>query len=176
MEIEVRELTINTPPHSRNIQIEIMRVRSSGCRSVGIGWEDMILPGVEDPHNCLDPRNLEKSNWDQKLGKIECVFSLDDNMRWKWDDVYLLQGLWEIYSPSVWPTLLPLNNRTPIVTPSRCTSRPEWSHFGDAHGDQDWVNTKMHLEAGIERLSRCPWRPRSCEVRDALGGRDRASL
>jgi len=37
----------------------------------------MILPGVEDP------RNLRQSELDQKLGKIECVFSLYDKMRWK---------------------------------------------------------------------------------------------
>jgi hypothetical protein len=32
----------------------------------------------------------------------------------------------------------------------------------------------MHLEAGIERVWRCTWRLRSIELRDALGGRDRA--
>jgi hypothetical protein len=45
-------------------------------RSVGGRSEDMILPGCKDPRNCADPRNLGKSEWDQKLGKIECVFSL----------------------------------------------------------------------------------------------------
>jgi hypothetical protein len=34
----------------------------------------------------------------------------------------------------------------------------------------------MQLEAMIERLWRCTWRPRSREFRDALGGRDRARL
>jgi hypothetical protein len=34
----------------------------------------------------------------------------------------------------------------------------------------------MHLEAGIERVWKCNWRPRLSELRDALGGRDRASL
>jgi len=34
----------------------------------------------------------------------------------------------------------------------------------------------MHLEAVIERVWRCTWRPRSSELRAALGGRDRASL
>ena len=32
----------------------------------------MILPGHEDPPKCLDPRNLRKSQSDQKMGKIEC--------------------------------------------------------------------------------------------------------
>jgi len=34
----------------------------------------------------------------------------------------------------------------------------------------------MHLEAVIEPVWRCTWRLRSTEPRDALGGRDRASL
>jgi len=34
----------------------------------------------------------------------------------------------------------------------------------------------MHSEAVIERVGRCTWRPRSNELRNALGGRDRASL
>jgi len=34
----------------------------------------------------------------------------------------------------------------------------------------------MHVEAVIERVWRCNWRPRSSELRDALGGRDRVSL
>jgi hypothetical protein len=32
----------------------------------------------------------------------------------------------------------------------------------------------MHLEARIERVWRCIGRPRLSELRDALGGRDRA--
>jgi len=38
------------------------------------------------------------------------------------------------------------------------------------------VNSEMHWEAVIERVWTCTWRPRWCERRDALGGRDRASL
>jgi len=34
----------------------------------------------------------------------------------------------------------------------------------------------MHLETEIECSQRCTWRLRSSELRDALGGRDRASL
>ena len=44
-------------------------------------WEDMILPGCEDPCNWVDPRNIRKSEWIQKLGMIESVFSLYDLMR-----------------------------------------------------------------------------------------------
>jgi len=38
------------------------------------------------------------------------------------------------------------------------------------------VNSGMHLEAVIERDWRCTRRPRSSELRDALGGGDRARL
>jgi len=34
----------------------------------------------------------------------------------------------------------------------------------------------MHFEAMIERVWRCNWRLRLSELRDTLGGRDRASL
>jgi len=41
----------------------------------------MILPSRKDPRNGGDPRNIGKSECDQKLGKIEFVFSLYDKMR-----------------------------------------------------------------------------------------------
>jgi len=84
-------------------------------RSVGRRWEDMILPG------CEDPQNLGQSESDQKLWKIECEFSLYDKRRWKWDDVYLLRGLLNIYSPSHCPPPLPLYHRATAVTLWRCT-------------------------------------------------------
>ena len=34
----------------------------------------------------------------------------------------------------------------------------------------------MYLEAEIERVENCTWRPRSSELRDTLRGRDRAKL
>jgi len=123
-------------------------------RSVGIRWEDMILRGVEDPRNCADRWNLGQSEWDHKLGKIECVLSLYDKMRWKWDNVYLLQGLPNIYSPWLCPPLLPL-----FLSP-----------YTPRH------SLKMYFEAVIERVWRSTWRLRSSELRDALGGRDRASF
>jgi hypothetical protein len=38
------------------------------------------------------------------------------------------------------------------------------------------VNREMHLEAVIERVWRCYWRPRLSERRDTLLGRDQARL
>ena len=37
------------------------------------------------------------------------------------------------------------------------------------------MNSEMHLEAVIERVWRCTWRPGLSELRDAFGGRDRVN-
>jgi len=53
-------------------------IKSQPCsRSAGWGWEDMILPGREDPPNCVDSRNRRKREWDRKMGKMECVVRID---------------------------------------------------------------------------------------------------
>ena len=112
----------------------------------------------------------------------------------EWDDVCLLRGLPNIYSPSLCPPSLPLYLRTPAVAPWRCTWRPwssvfgaalgdremEWtqrctcrpwlSEFGDALGGRDRVNSEMHLEAVIERVRRYTWRPWSIKIGGVLGG------
>jgi len=94
------------------------RVPSTSCsRRVG-RWQAMTLPGHEVP------RNLGKSEWDQELGKIECVFLLYDKMRWRWDAVCLPQGLLNIYSASLIPPLLPLYLCTPTITLYLYTWRP----------------------------------------------------
>ena len=37
------------------------------------------------------------------------------------------------------------------------------------------MNSEMHWEAMIKQVERCTWRPRSSELRDALGGQNRAN-
>jgi len=178
---------------SHDIQMEFMRNSAAASRRVGIWCEAMILPGIEDPQHCVDPRNLGQSEWNQQLGKIEYIFSLYEQMRLKWDDVYLLRGLQNIYSPLLCPPPLPMYIRTPTIAPWRCTWRPsssilemrletgiEWtqrctwrpgsSKFGDALGDQDRVNSEMHLYAVIERVWRCTWRPWSSQCGRVHGG------
>jgi len=148
-----REPTINTPPHLLRHPHSIQKT-GSGSKSVRISWEDMILPGVE--HR----QNLRQSECDQRLGKIECVLSLYNKVRWKWDNVYLLRGLLVIYSPSLCPPPVPWYLCTTTIAPWWCTSRPSWSVLGEAVGDCDWVNSEMHVEAGIERVWRCISRQR----------------
>jgi len=137
--------------------MEILTKCGCSTRIVRLGWDHMILPGVEDPHNWVDPWNLGQSEWDQNLGKTECVLSNYDRMRWKWDDVYQLLGPPNIYSPSLSPTLLHLYLCKTTVYLWWCTWRT-WSRvIGDALGDWDWVKLAMHLEARIERVWRCTW-------------------
>jgi len=176
IELEGSEPTVDIAPHaSRDIQMEFVRKHVSSSRSLGRNSEDIILPGHANPPKSVDPRHLGKSEWDQNLGKIQCVFSLYDQMRWKWDDVYLPRGLPNKYSPSLSPTPLPLQLCTPPVAHYGCTSRPWSSKLRDALAGQDQVNSEMQLEARIEWLQTYSPSLWSSEVGDAFGGRDRAS-
>jgi len=126
--------------------------------------DDMILPSREDP------QDLGKSEWDQKLGKIECVFSLYDKMRWEWDTVYLPRGLPNIYCALLILPPLPRYRRTPTVATYRYTWRPWSSEFGHALGGRDRVNSEMHSDAVTTRVWRCTCRLWSSEIGGALGG------
>jgi hypothetical protein len=141
------------------------------------------------PRNCADPRNLAKSEWDQKLGNIECVFSLYDKMRWTWDGVYLSTPgspeyiLRVAHSTSVTSVSLythcrslTIYLRAVIELVWRFTWRLRSSELRAALGGRDGSCLEMHLEAVIDRVWRCPGRPRSRELRDAVGGYDRSSL
>ena len=48
--------------------------------------------------------------------------------------------------------------------------------INDVLGGRDQASSDMHLEAEIEWTQRCTWRAGSSELKDALGGRDRANL
>jgi len=136
----------------------------------------MILPGHEDPRNCVDPRNLAKSEWDQKLGNTECVFSLYEKMGWKYDVVYLTLGLPNIYSVSLIPPPLPVYLHTLTVTPQRCTCRPWLNQFQDGFRVPDRVNLYLHSQPVSKRVCGDNWGPTLSELKDALGGGDRVSL
>jgi len=54
---------------------------SSGSRSIGTEWEDVIgYQAVRNHTNCVDLWKLGKRAWDQELWKIQCVFHC--LMRW----------------------------------------------------------------------------------------------
>jgi len=142
----------------------------------------------KDPRNCADPRNLAKSEWDQKLGNIECVFSLYDKMKWKWDAVYLSTPgspeyiLRVAHSTSV-TSVSPYTHRRSLMIYLRAvielvwryTWRPRSTKLRAALGGRDRASLEMHLEAEIEWTESCTWRPWSREFGDALGGRDQVN-
>ena len=43
-------------------------------------------------------------------------------------------------------------------------------YLGDALGGRNGASLKIHLEAVIERVWRCTWRPLSSEIGRVLGG------
>jgi len=147
---------------SRNIQGAFIKQRRASSRSVGIVWEYIILPSIEDPRNCMDPQNLGQSKWDQMLGKIECVFSLYNRMRWKWDDVYLLRGLPNIYHHSV-------HLRSP------CISVQPPSLLKNVFRGCDGACSEMRLETEIKWTQRGTWRPGWSKFEDALRERDQVN-
>ena len=129
-------------------QTEFVRKSRSGLRSLGRGWEDMIQPGYDDP------RSLRKSEWEQKMGMIECVIRCI--IRWykmRWvvvqDVIYRPRSLLSIYSSSRCPSLLPLNLRTPTSpspspsslyprTPAVAQSSAKLSGGGGCGGEK-WI-------------------------------------
>jgi len=116
------------------------------------------------PWGSMQLHGSTKSRTEQvrpKVGKARVWISLYDKRRWKWDDVYLLRGLPNIYSPSLCPPPLPLYIHTTAVAPWRCT----WSRVFE-----------RNLETQIEWTQRCTWRPWLSEFGYALGDCDRASL
>jgi len=105
---------------------EFVRKNRSSSRSLGRKWDDMILPGRENPHNCVDP----------------------DEMKMRWC----------LSTPGSPKYVLPIAQFTSVTPVSPYTRRRSLT---------------MYLEAMIERVERCTWRPWSSKFGDALGGRDR---
>jgi len=145
-------------------------------RSVGRRWEDMILPGREDPR---------KEQLRPKVGKDSvCIFVVwqdEMKMRCCLSTLGSPKSILRVaHSASVTPQS-PYTHRCSITLYLeavidriwRCTSRPRWSELGDALGGGDRASLEMHLETEIEWTHRCTWRPWSSDFGHALGGRDR---
>jgi len=141
MELESREPTINTPP--------LLSQHPKGIHEKERCW-------FEERRNRVR-RNDTTQRWGshaiawihdivsetKKLGKIECVFSLYDKIRWKWDDVYLLRSLPNMYSLSLFPLPLPLYLHTPAVATWWCTWRLWLSEFGDLLGARNRASLEI---------------------------------
>jgi len=80
VELEGRQLIINTPPHLAWHPKGIVEKAQFWLEERGRGWEDMKgYPDMMNHTNCVDLWMLGTSALDQELGKIECVFRI---MRW----------------------------------------------------------------------------------------------
>jgi hypothetical protein len=162
-------------------------------RTIARWWRDMILPGLEDKQNCVDPQNLWKSEWNQELGKEACVVLLYDKMRWKWEAVYPALDRPNIYSVSLIQPPSPLLSIHRVLLLSdiiggrdrsslgmhwvtviepvwRCTWRPRWSELRDALQGPDRLNSEMYSDAVTKRVLRCTWRVWSSDIAALLGG------
>jgi len=159
----------------------------------------MILPGCENPRNCLDP-DMMKMRWclsttespeyvlpiapytSITLGSpytrrhsltmyLEAVSEWTQRFTWRPGSSELRHTLRGCDRASV-----EMHLEAEIKWTQRFRWRPWWSEFADAFGGCDRASLEMHFDAVIERGWRCNWRLRLSELRDALGGRDWASL
>ena len=135
--------------------MEFVRKNRSSLRSLGRKWEDMILPGRENPRNCVDPDEMK--------------------MRWKWDDVYR-PGVSQICTPrhSVHLRYCSIPGHPPSLINDVLGGR-----------DQDsWEMHLEAVIERVWRCTLRPWswtqrstgRPLLSEFGDALAGYDRAGL
>jgi hypothetical protein len=79
---------------------------------------------------------------------------LYDKVRWKRDNIYILQDLPNIDPMTLYPTLLPLYLCTPAVAPVQCPWRVGTTEFGDELGGLDHAN----FQAIALQVCRYTWR------------------
>jgi len=155
---------------------EFVRKNGSSSRSLGRKWEDLRLPGSENPRNCMVPDDYENAMMSIHPG----VSRICPPRR----SVHLHYPCISVHPPSLINDVL--GGRDRVNSEMHLEARTEWtqgytlrpwsSEFGDAFGHRDQVNSEMHFEAVIERVWRCTGRPWSSKFGDALWGRDRARL
>jgi len=133
-------------------------------------------------------RSLEKSEWDQKMWKMECIFSC--MIRW-WDEIQdAMQAIdWGVsrihtarHSIYLRHPCIPVCPLHPVRLHHPCISvHPPWlsplpSSFVVVVGNRfsrhscDQVNLEKYPEIAIERVWTCTWRPWLCD----LGGFNQA--
>jgi hypothetical protein len=124
----------------------------------------MILPGRENPFNCVDPDKMRMRCFLSTLWSPEFVLPMAQSPSNTPGYLYTHCGSIMMY---IWAVILRVK---------RCTWRPGSSELRDALGSQDQVNSVRYSMAMLECIWRFTWWLRSCEPRDPPGGRDRASV
>jgi len=155
--------------------MEFLRKNGSSSWILGRKREDMILPGRENPRNCVDPDEM-KMRWCQSTpGSPEYVLPVAQSTSVTHVSPYTRRPSLSMYLEAM------------IERVERCTWRPWSSEFGDALWGRDRARLEMQLEAIIERVwwctlrpwswtQRCTGRPWLSEFGDAFAGYDRARL
>jgi len=150
MEREGREPTINTSPRlSRDLK----------------GIHEKVRFKFEERKNRVRSCDTTRRWWShtiawihdiasetKKLGMRDCIFMA-------WQDK--MQMRWCLSTPGTAGYILPITIPTSITPESQYTRN---------------CSLMMHMDAVMERVWRCTWRPGSCEFEDTLGGCDRVSL
>jgi len=132
---------------SRDIQTGFVRKNGSTSRIQGRKWEDMILPGCENPRNCVDPDEMKMRWCPSTPGSPEYVLPVAQSTSVTPVSPYTSRHASRMYLEAVMEWV------------ERCTWRPRLSELRDALGVQDRVNSEIHSGAVIERVWRCTWRP-----------------
>jgi len=145
-------------------------------RSVGRRWVDMILPGREDPHNCVDPW---KERVIPEVGNVRvCILIVwQDEMKMRsclstpGSPEYILHVA---HCTSVYP-LSPYTHHHSFHLRYPCISVHPTSLLNDILGASGRSSVEMHWEAVIQWVWRYTWRPWSIGFGNALGCRDRVN-
>jgi len=157
---------------------------SRGCSYAEAVFQESIRPSQGIPAGLQSHSERQRQAWEH-LESQSCIQFVFSSMNLC---IYIATHLHTLYLD--WLQAVRLRGRDRILPVTLSTSVTPVSLYNchcslkmyliervwDALGDVDRVNSEMHLEAVIERLWICSWRLRSCKLRDALGGRDWASL
>lgn len=135
------------------IQRELVRNCSSGSRSIERGWENVILPSREEPCKWVHLWNLEKSKWEQHLGKQQCIFRCmiirSDKMMWTYPGVSQIKtprDSFHLFHPCISVHLLRL---------SRVVNCPIWdSSRMDGMGPRPSILSRLTMDGMLAVIHR----------------------
>jgi len=135
--------------HTVNLTTREFVSKYRSCSSsLGRKWEDIILPGLENPGNCVVPDEM-KMIWGLCTpGSPEYVLPVSQSTSVTPVSPYSRRRSVTMYLEAL------------ILRGKRCTWRPWSSKFGDALWGRDQASVEIHFEAVIEQV-RCwnsrPW-------------------
>jgi len=139
IELEGGEPTINAPAHllrHPNGIHEKVQFWEEGRRNQVRRYDTTWRWGSSQL--CISTKSTDRASetksWERLSVYFHCMIRSDGN------DVYLIQGMPNIYLPSLCPPQLPQYHRTHTVAPWRRTWRRGLSVFGDAFGGHDRAN------------------------------------